>query len=154
MSRHFTEDDLAGISTLLAERGARNTTRTLKPMNNETTPVNLIERQLSKLESTATNLQTLSVLATRANRTQEAKALSDQAVDLRVKQFILYRNKSGLQVDTKEWKALVSALELVNHFIDEAINDLKVIKDVQDSVARLVSVAAKIAAAYEDKVSK
>lgn len=123
-------------------------------MTNDTAPVVQIERQLSKLESTATNLQTLSVLATRANRTQEAKALSDQAVDLRVKQFILYRNKTGLQVDAKDWKALVSALELVNHFIDEAINDLKVIKDVQDSAARLVSVATKIAAAYEDKVSK
>src|SRR5258705_11889756 len=102
-------------------------------MNNETTPVNLIERQLSKLESTATNLQTLSVLATRANRTQEAKALSDQAIDLRVKQFILYRNKTGLQVDTKDWKALVSALELVNHSIDEAMSALKVIKDVHVS---------------------
>lgn len=122
-------------------------------MTNDTASVVQIERQLSKLESTATNLQTLSVLATRANRTQEAKALSDQAVDLRVKQFILYRNKTRLQVDTKEWKALVSALELVNHFIDEAINDLKVIKDVQDSAARLISVATKITAAYEDKVS-
>jgi hypothetical protein len=46
-----------------------------------------------------------------------------------------------------------SALELVNHFIDEAINDLKVIKDMQDSAARLISVATKITAAYEDKVS-
>ena len=58
-------------------------------MTNESSSIDQIERQLSKLESTATNLQTLSVLATRANRTQEAKALSDQAVDLRVKQFIL-----------------------------------------------------------------
>jgi hypothetical protein len=116
-------------------------------MTNETSSIDQIERQLSKLESTATNLQTLSVLATRANRTQEAKALSDQAVDLRVKQFILYRNKTRFQVDTKEWKALVSALELVNHFTDEAITDLKLIKDVQDSATRLISVATKIAVA-------
>jgi hypothetical protein len=123
-------------------------------MTNEAISIDQIERQLSKLESTATNLETISVLATRANRTQEAKALSDQAVDLRVKQFILYRNKTRFQVDTKEWKALVSALELVNHFTDEAITDLKLIKDVQDSAARLISVATKIAVAYADKVSQ
>ena len=116
-------------------------------MTNETGTIDQIERQLSKLESTATNLQTVSALAARANRTQEAKMLSDQAVDLRVKQFILYRNKDRLQVDSKEWKALVSALELVNHFIDEAIADPKVIKDVQDSATRLISVATKLAAA-------
>lgn len=115
-------------------------------MTNETSPIVQIERQLSKLESTATNLNTLSVLATRANRTQEAKALSDQAVDLRVKQFILYRNKDQLQIDSKEWKAFVSALELLNHFIDGAMADLKVIKDVQDSATQLISIASKIAA--------
>lgn len=107
-----------------------------------------IERQLSKLESTATNLETISTLVVRANRTQEAKVLSDQAVDLRIKQFTLYRNKTRLQVDTKEWKAFVSALELVNHFIDEAIADPKIIKEVQDSAARLISVATKLAATF------
>ena len=117
-------------------------------MTNETSSIDQIERQLSKLESTATSLQTLSVLATRANRTQEAKALSDQAVDLRVKQFTLYRNKDKLQIDTKEWKAFVSALELVNHFIDETVADIKVIKDVQDSAARLISIVTKIAASF------
>jgi hypothetical protein len=114
---------------------------------------NQIERQLSKVESTATNLETLSVFTARANRAQEAKLLSDQAVDLRIKQFILYRNKDRLQVDTKEWKALVSALELLNHFIDEAIADLKIVKEVQDSAARLILVATKIAAAYAIKGS-
>ena len=84
-------------------------------MNDEVSPIAQIERQLSKMESTARNLETVSVLAARANRTQEAKTLSDQAVDLRVKQFVLYRNKDRLQVNSKEWKALVSALELVNH---------------------------------------
>jgi hypothetical protein len=79
--------------------------------------------------------------------------LTDQAVDLRVKQFILYRNKDRIQGDTKEWKALVSALELLNHFIDEAIADLKVIKEVQDSAARLISVVTKVAAAYAVKGS-
>ncbi|OAI10635.1 hypothetical protein A1507_21580 [Methylomonas koyamae] len=113
-------------------------------MSNEALQNIQIERQISKLESTATNLDTLSTLASRANRSSEAKALSDQAVDLRVKQFILYRNKDRLQIDTKEWKALVSALELLNHFIDEAIADIKAIKDVQDSAARLISVATKI----------
>lgn len=113
-------------------------------MNNETNPIDQIERQLSKLESTATNLETLSTLAARASRTQEAKTLSDQAADLRVKQFILYRNKDRLQVDTKEWKALVSALELLNQFIDEAIANPKVVKEVQDSAVRLISVATKI----------
>lgn len=117
-------------------------------MTNETGIIDQIERQLSKLESTATNLETLSVLAVRSNRSQEAKALSDQAVDLRVKQFTLYRNKDRLQVDSKEWKALVSALELVNHFIDEAMADLKVLKEVQDSAARLISVTTKVAAPY------
>ncbi|MFZ2168676.1 MAG: hypothetical protein WAW61_03455 [Methylococcaceae bacterium] len=116
-------------------------------MTNETSSIDQIERQLSKLESTTRNLETISVLATRANRTQEAKILSDQAVDLRVKQFILYRNKDKLQIDTKEWKAFVSALELVNHFIDEAMADIKIIKDVQDSAARLISVLSKIATA-------
>ena len=117
-------------------------------MTNETSSIEQIERQLSKLESTATNLQTLSVLTIRANRAQEAKALSDQAVDLRVKQFMLYRNKDKLQIDTKEWKAFVSVLELVNHFIDEAVADLKVIKEVQDLAARLMSVAIKLASAF------
>jgi hypothetical protein len=116
-------------------------------MTNESSVVTQIERQLSKLESTATNLQTISVLAMRTNKTQEAKTLFDQAVDLRVKQFILYRNKDKVQIDTKEWKALVSALELVNHFVDEALADMKVIKDVQDSASRLISVATTIAAA-------
>jgi hypothetical protein len=115
-------------------------------MTSGTSSVEQIERQLSKLESTETNLQTVSVLAARANRGQEAKALSDQAVDLRVNQFALYRNKDRLQVDSNDWKALVSALELVNHSIDEAIADPKVIKDVQDSVARLISVATKLTA--------
>jgi hypothetical protein len=115
-------------------------------MTNETDETNQIERQLSKLESTATNLQTVSALAARANRGQEAKALSDQTIDLRVKQFVLYRNKDRLQADSKDWKALVSALELVNHSIDEAIADPKVIKDVQDSAARLTSVATKLVA--------
>jgi hypothetical protein len=115
-------------------------------MPNETSSIDQVERQLSKLESTATNLETISTLATRANRSQEAKALSDQAVDLRAKQFILYRNKDRLQVDTKEWKAFAAALELVNHFIDEAMADMKLLKEVQDSAAKLILVAAKIAA--------
>lgn len=115
-------------------------------MTNEISLIEPIERQLSKLESTATNLETISVLAMRANRSQEAKILADQAVDLRVKQFILYRNKDRLQVDSKEWKAMVAALELLNHFIDEAMADLKLLKDVQDSAARLISVVTKIAA--------
>lgn len=117
-------------------------------MANETSPIDRVERQLSKVESTATNLQTVSVLAARSNRPQEAKALSDQAIDLRLKQFTLYRNKDKLQIDSKEWKALVAALELVNHFIDEAMADIKVIKDVQDSAARLISVATKLAASF------
>jgi hypothetical protein len=115
-------------------------------MTNKTSPINQIERQLSKLESTATNLETVSTLAMRASRSQEAKTLSDQAVDLRVKQFSLYRNKDRLQVDTKEWKAFVAALELLNHFIDEAMADMKVLKEVQDSAAKLILVASKIAA--------
>lgn len=115
-------------------------------MTNEIDSSSQIERQLSKLESTATNLETLSTLAMRVNRTQETKILSDQAVDLRAKQFILYRNKDKLRIDNKEWKALVSALELVNHFIDEAMSDIKVIKEAQDSAARLISVLTKVAA--------
>jgi hypothetical protein len=115
-------------------------------MINATSSIEQIERQLSKLENTSTNLETISVLATRASRSQEAKMLSDQAVDLRVKQFTLYRNKDRLQIDTKEWKAFVSALELVNHFIDEAMADMKVLKEVQDSAAKLILVASKIAA--------
>lgn len=115
-------------------------------MTNEISLIEPIERQLSKLESTATNLETISALATRASRSQEAKALSDQAVDLRAKQFILYRNKDRLQVDTKAWKAFVAALELVNHFIDEAMADMKLLKEVQDSAAKLILVAAKIVA--------
>ncbi|MBA3868887.1 MAG: hypothetical protein H0X30_07025 [Anaerolineae bacterium] len=122
-------------------------------MINEPVPINQVERQLSKLESTATNLETIAVLATRANKAQDAKALSDQAVDLRVKQFILYRNKDRIQADSKEWKALVAALELLNHFIDEAIADLKSLKDVQDSAARLISVMTKLTAVYSSKGS-
>lgn len=117
-------------------------------MTTDTTSINQIERQLSKLENTATNLETLAALATRSSRSQEARILSDQAVDLRVKQFTLYRNKDKLQTDTKEWKAFVSALELVNHFIDEAVTDLKAIKEVQDVVARLLTVVTKIAATF------
>jgi len=115
-------------------------------MTDETNEIDQVERQLSKLESTATNLETISVLAMRASRSQEAKTLADQAVDLRVKQFILYRNKDRLQADSKEWKAMAAALELLNHFIDEAIVDLKLLKDVQDSAARLILVVTKIAA--------
>jgi|GEM_PF-2613541 len=115
-------------------------------MSNENSSIDQVERQLSKLESTATNLETISVLATRATRSQEAKALSDQAVDLRAKQFTLYRNKDRLQVDTKEWKAFVAALELVNHFIDEAMADMKLLKEVQDSAAKLILVASKLTA--------
>lgn len=122
-------------------------------MNNGTDQVDQIERQLSKLESTATNLETLSVLAARANKTQELKTFSDQAVDIRVKQFILYRNKARFQVDSKEWKALVSALELLNYCIDEAMADLKVLKEVQDAAARLIVVVSKITAAYMIKGS-
>ena len=122
-------------------------------MTNETNPIDQIERQLSKLESTATNLETIAALVTRSGKSQEARALSDQAVDLRVKQFILYRNKSRLQADTKEWKALVSALELLNYCIDEAMVDLKVLKEVQDSSARLILVVTKITAAYTIKGS-
>jgi hypothetical protein len=117
-------------------------------VTNNTNAINQIERQLSKLESTATNLETVSALVARLNRTQEAKSLSDQAVDLRTKQFALYRNKDQLQIDIKEWKALVSALELLNHFIDEAIADPKVTKEVQDSAARLISVATKLASSF------
>lgn len=117
-------------------------------MTNNTNVIDQIERQLSKLESTATNLETVSALVSRTNRTQEAKALSDQAIDLRIKQFTLYRNKDQLQVDTKEWKALVSALELLNHFIDEAIANPKVIKEVQDTAARLISVATKLTSSF------
>ena len=117
-------------------------------MTNSTDLLNQVERQLSKLESTATNLETLSTLGMRANRAQEAKALSDQAVDLRVKQFVLYRNKDKLRIDNKEWKAFVSALELVNHLIDDAIADLKAFKEVQDSTTRLISVLAKIIAMF------
>jgi hypothetical protein len=115
---------------------------------NEASSINQVERQLSKLESTATNLQTLSSLVARANRTQEAKALSDQAIDLHAKQFMLYRNKEAIQVDTKEWRALVSALELLNHFIDEAIAEPKFVKEVQDSASRLISVTTKLAAGF------
>lgn len=117
-------------------------------MTNESILIEQIERQLSKLESTSTNLETLAALATRSSRTQEARTLSDHAVDLRVNQFTLYRNKDKLQTDTKEWKAFVSALELLNHFIDEAVTDLKAIKDVQDSAARLLSVVTKIVVAF------
>jgi hypothetical protein len=117
-------------------------------VTNENGLINQIERQLSKQESTSTNLETLATLATRSSRSQEARALSDFAVDLRVKQFTLYRNKDKLQTDTKEWKAFVSALELLNHFIDEAVTDLKAIKEVQDSAARLLSVVTNIAAAF------
>jgi hypothetical protein len=117
-------------------------------MENQNNAINQIERQLSKLESTATNLETISVIATRANKTQEARVLTDQTIDLRVKQFALYRNKDKLKIDTKEWKALVSAIELVNHFIDEAMADMKVIKEVQDSAARLISVITKVAATF------
>ena len=117
-------------------------------MTNEANLIEQIERQLSKLASTATNLETLSTLALRASRTQEARILTDHAVDLRVKQFTLYRNKDKLQTDTKEWKAFVSALELVNHFIDEAVTDQKAIKEVQDSAARLLSVVTKIVTAF------
>ena len=45
-------------------------------MTNDGGSVESIERQLSKLESTATNLQTVSVLAARANRTQEAEDIA------------------------------------------------------------------------------
>ncbi|ESS73483.1 hypothetical protein MGMO_19c00030 [Methyloglobulus morosus KoM1] len=117
-------------------------------MSDQNESIPQIERQVSKLESTATNLETLAALATRSSRTQEGRTLSDHAVDLRVKQFTLYRNKDKLQTDTKEWKAFTSALELVNHFIDEAVTDLKTIKEVQDSAARLLSVVTKIAAAF------
>lgn len=120
-------------------------------MTSETDEINQIERQLSKLESTATNLETVSTVATRSNKTQEARVLSDQAVDLRIKQFILYRNKARLDADTKEWKAFVSALELLNHFIDEGMGDLKLLKDVQDSAARLISVLSKMAILYSNK---
>lgn len=115
-------------------------------MTNETSSIDQIERQLSKLESTATNLETISALAMRANRSQEAKTLADQAIDLRAKQFTLYRSKDRLQVDTKAWKAFVAALELVNHFIDEAMADIKLLKEVQDSAAKLILVVAKITA--------
>lgn len=113
-------------------------------MIDETTTLIQIERQLSKLESTATNLETLSAAATRTNKMQEAKTLNAHAVDLRLKQFSLYRNKARLQIDTKEWKALVSAIELLNHFIDEAIYDQKKIKEVQDVAAQLINVATKM----------
>ncbi|MDR3418601.1 MAG: hypothetical protein P4L83_20715 [Nevskia sp.] len=107
----------------------------------------VIERQLDKMDSTATNLETLSTLATKAGRSADAQALSDQALAVRVQQFQLYRKKDQLISTSNDWKAFTAALELVNHYIEAAMADLAQIKKVLDAAAQVVDVAAKVVAA-------
>ena len=103
-----------------------------------------IERQISKLESTATNLEMMSTLAARAGQQDNSLQLADSAVDVRVQQFKLYRAKDKLQENSNEWKALTASLEVVNHFIDESLADLGQIKNVLDSVSQLLAIATKL----------
>jgi hypothetical protein len=93
-----------------------------------------------------TNVFTIDSLATVADaisRSKNALRSSDQSPSKAVHPLPKQRLA---QVDTKEWKAFISALELVNHFIDEAMADMKLVKEVQDSAAKLILVASKIAA--------
>ncbi|MBX9947303.1 MAG: hypothetical protein K2Y40_24740 [Reyranella sp.] len=97
-----------------------------------------IERQLEKVRATADNLDALSA----APKTSDphAKRLSDQAVDLRLKQFSLYRKKDRILATSNEWKAVVAGVELLNERIERAIEDQKKVSEVITTAATVLSV--------------
>lgn len=106
-----------------------------------------IERQLNKMNSTATNLETLSLLAMKNGNKADAKSLADKAVDVRVQQFKLYRKKDRLISSSNDWKALTSALELANHYIEDEMVNLGQVAKVLTTAAKVIDVATKILAA-------
>jgi hypothetical protein len=97
-----------------------------------------IERQLEKVRATADNLDALSAAPKTSDA--QAKKLSDQAVDLRLKQFGLYRKKDRILATSNEWKAVVAGIELLNERIERAIEDQKKVSEVISTAATVLSV--------------
>ena len=101
-----------------------------------------IERQLDKIRGTADSLDALSALP--GVSAAHAKKLSDQAVDLRLKQFQLYRRKDRIIASSNEWKAVVASMEVVNERIERAIEDQKKLSEVISTVATALSVIVRL----------
>lgn len=101
-----------------------------------------IERQLNKIRGTADSLDALSALP--GVSAAQAKKLSDQAVDLRLKQFQLYRKKDRIIASSNEWKAIVASMEVVNERIERAIEDQKKLSEVISTVATALSVIVRL----------
>ena len=101
-----------------------------------------IERQLEKIRATADSLDALSALT--GVSAAHAKKLSDQAVDLRLKQFQLYRKKDRILASSNEWKAVVASMEVVNERIERAIEDQKKLSEVISTVATALSVIVRL----------
>lgn len=99
-----------------------------------------IERQLDKLESTATNLESLAFVAKQEGNDQQALDLEDQAGNLRVQQFKLYRQKQQIEVNSPQWTGFVASLEVVNHFIEQSMDDLTQVATVINDAAQLASI--------------
>ncbi|MGI0135380.1 MAG: hypothetical protein ACREBW_10545, partial [Candidatus Micrarchaeaceae archaeon] len=63
------------------------------------------------------------------------------AQEIRVKQFMLYREKESIEVSSKEWQALIASMDVVNHFVDQSMKDLAQIVQVLNAVTQLASIA-------------
>lgn len=107
-----------------------------------------IERQLDKLDSTAGNLESLGYLATKDGDPETGRALAEQANELRVKQFLLYRQKEQIVIASNEWQALISSMDVVNHFVEDSMNDLKRVVEVVKAAAQLASIADGVLKAF------
>lgn len=103
-----------------------------------------IERQLDKMQSTAGNLETLAYKATKAGNNTDASALQEQAEEIRLRQFMLYRKKEGIEVSSKEWRALISSMNVINQFIGQSLDDLKQIIQVLATAKQLASIADSV----------
>jgi uncharacterized protein (DUF4213/DUF364 family) len=101
-----------------------------------------IERQLDKIRSIADSLDALSALP--GVSTAQAKRLSDQALELRLKQFQLYRKKDRILASSNEWKAIVANMEVVNERIERAIEDQKKLSEVISTAATALSVIVRL----------
>ncbi len=101
-----------------------------------------IERQLDKIRSTADSLGALSAMP--GLSAVQAKKLSDQAVEFRLKQFQLYRKKDRILASSNEWKAIVASMEVVNERIERAIEDQRKLSEVISTAATALSVIVRL----------
>lgn len=113
---------------------------------NPPSDLSVIERQLAKLDDTATNLQIGASQATRQGKVQEAAVLAYKADDLRTQQFLLYRKKSAISVTTTEWTSMVKGIEDVNASLEVSLKSLDKLADTVKKATKLVDLATKLVA--------